>query len=83
MWNAEQNKYGFDYYSLHFMKDGLGSVKRLIVGDYQLQFGQGLVLGAGFNPGGGDLRPGVPGGGGLRPADPGGGGFSAVVGATT
>lgn len=50
-WNPKSKQYGFDFYSFHFMKENVGGFKKVIVGDYQLQFGQGLLLGAGFNPG--------------------------------
>ncbi|MDP4681023.1 MAG: helix-hairpin-helix domain-containing protein, partial [Cyclobacteriaceae bacterium] len=50
-WNASNKQCGFDYYSFHFMKENVGKFKKVIVGDYQMQFGQGLLLGAGFNPG--------------------------------
>ncbi|MFY0651755.1 MAG: helix-hairpin-helix domain-containing protein [Cyclobacteriaceae bacterium] len=50
-WNPERKQYGFDYYSFHFMKENVGNFKKVIIGDYQMQFGQGLLLGAGFNPG--------------------------------
>jgi hypothetical protein len=42
---------GFDFYSAHFMLDNQGPFRRIIVGDFQLQVGQGLIYGAGFNPG--------------------------------
>ena len=42
---------GFDFYSYHFQVYNRGKIKTLALGDYQLQFGQGLVFGAGFNPG--------------------------------
>lgn len=42
---------GFDFYSYHlFLENKLG-FDRIIIGDYQLQIGQGLVFGAGFAPG--------------------------------
>lgn len=47
----EKEKYGFDFYSFHFMLENKGMMKALAVGDYQLQFGQGLVYGAGFGTG--------------------------------
>ena len=50
-WNSNRKQYGFDYYSFHFLKENVGKFKKIIVGDYQMQFGQGLLLGAGFNPG--------------------------------
>ncbi|MCP4457823.1 MAG: helix-hairpin-helix domain-containing protein [Cytophagales bacterium] len=42
---------GFDFYSAHLMVENQGIFRKLIVGDYQLQVGQGLVFGSGFNPG--------------------------------
>lgn len=42
---------GFDFYSYHLQVYNRGKIKALALGDYQLQFGQGLVFGAGFNPG--------------------------------
>ena len=47
----QRNVNGFDFYSYHFQLYNRGKVKTLALGDYQLQFGQGLVFGAGFNPG--------------------------------
>ena len=42
---------GFDYTSIHAQLQNKGAFKNLIVGDYQAQFGQGLVLGGGFGVG--------------------------------
>ncbi|MCV9386588.1 helix-hairpin-helix domain-containing protein [Reichenbachiella ulvae] len=50
-WNNKNQQYGFDYYSFHFLWENKGRLKKLALGDYQLQFGQGLIFGAGFNPG--------------------------------
>ena len=47
----QRNVNGFDFYSYHFQVYNRGKIKVLALGDYQLQFGQGLVFGAGFNPG--------------------------------
>lgn len=44
-------RYGFDFYSFHFFLQHKGRLKSLAIGDYQLQFGQGLVLGSGFGAG--------------------------------
>lgn len=45
---------GFDFYSLHFFARRLGAVKSLAVGDYTVNFGQGLIqwqsLGFGKSP---------------------------------
>jgi hypothetical protein len=37
-----------DYLSGHIFLENQGRLKQLVLGDYRLQFGQGLVLGAGF-----------------------------------
>jgi hypothetical protein len=46
---------GFDFYSGNISFRGRGIVKKLLVGDYALQFGQGLVMwsGSGFGKGAG------------------------------
>lgn len=51
VFDHRNKQFGFDYYSLHLFLSNKGSFKSLAFGDYQMQFGQGLVLGAGFNPG--------------------------------
>ncbi len=45
------NKYGFDFYSAHIQVADVGIVKQAIVGDYQVQFGQGLVAWGGYSLG--------------------------------
>ena len=51
---------GFDFYSFHFYLHDVGNIKALALGDYLLQFGQGLVMWTGFkmygNMGGGGLN---------------------------
>jgi len=47
----ENGQQGFDFYSAHFMIENQGIFRKVVVGDYQLQVGQGLIFGAGFNPG--------------------------------
>jgi len=44
-------KYGFDFYSGHFQINDIGIVKKLIVGDYLAQFGQGLTIWSGMSYG--------------------------------
>ncbi len=39
-----KNNQGFDFYSAHFMINNLWKFKTLIIGDYKLNFGQGLVF---------------------------------------
>lgn len=41
-------KKGFDFYSAHFFAGGFGVVKALAIGDYQVQYGQGLTLWSGL-----------------------------------
>ena len=47
-WSPSQKQYGFDYLSLHAQVQNKGKLKNLIIGDYQSQFGQGLILGSVF-----------------------------------
>lgn len=42
------NKRGFDFYSASFSLRDVKQVKQLVLGDYSLQFGQGLALFTGF-----------------------------------
>src|SRR3546814_1029555 len=43
---------GFDFYSAHLLlKPSRGVFKKIVLGDYLLQFGQGLVLWNGFSLG--------------------------------
>jgi Helix-hairpin-helix motif len=52
--DSTKNK-GFDFYSGNISFRGSGIVKKLLIGDYALQFGQGLVMwsGLGFGKGAG------------------------------
>ena len=50
-WNPGTNIYGPDFLSYHFCIHNKFKVKTLVLGDYQMQFGQGLILGSGFNLG--------------------------------
>lgn len=45
---ADTLKKGFDYYSFHFYLKDIGKLKQLAIGDYHLQFGQGLTLWTGL-----------------------------------
>ncbi|WP_246255340.1 ComEA family DNA-binding protein [Cyclobacterium plantarum] len=51
IWDKKTKRYGFDFLSFHFMLFDKGPWKTLALGDYQLQFGQGLVFGSGFSVG--------------------------------
>lgn len=44
---ALHNRQGYDHYSYYLLINGLGWLKTLAVGNYRLNFGQGLVLGGG------------------------------------
>lgn len=46
--NTNKKKYGADFTSFHAIIYGKGLVKKWVIGDYQIQFGQGLVLSGGF-----------------------------------
>jgi len=50
-WDPKTKRYGMDYWSFHFMLEKQGKFRRVIIGDYQLQFGQGILFGAGFSVG--------------------------------
>lgn len=47
-WNPDKKQYGFDFMSAHLFLENKGRWKKIAIGDYQVQFGQGLVLSAGF-----------------------------------
>lgn len=50
-WNQSTKQYGFDYRSAHVQVMNKGRLKNFIVGDYQTQVGQGLLLGGSFGYG--------------------------------
>ena len=50
-WNSKLKFYGFDYLSFHVQVQNKGRLKNLIVGDFQSQFAQGIMLGGGFGTG--------------------------------
>ena len=41
--------YGFDYYSAHVQINDIGPIKTAVLGDYKLEFGQGLTLWSGMS----------------------------------
>ncbi|MFI5222108.1 MAG: hypothetical protein ACHQK8_07270, partial [Bacteroidia bacterium] len=43
-------KYGFDFNSFHFILKNIGNFKTIALGDYQVNFGQGLTFGSGLAP---------------------------------
>ncbi|OJV18992.1 MAG: hypothetical protein BGO21_01830 [Dyadobacter sp. 50-39] len=50
-WNARRQIFGIDYSSFHAQILHRGRLKNLILGDFQMQAGQGMVTGAGFSLG--------------------------------
>jgi len=49
--SRDPGELGIDRVGGHFMIKSNGSLERLVLGDYQLQLGQGLVVNNGFTPG--------------------------------
>ncbi|MFD3000010.1 ComEA family DNA-binding protein [Pontibacter toksunensis] len=50
-WSPGTRRYGFDYYTAHLQLYNKGKFKTIALGDYQLQFGQGLLLSSGYSVG--------------------------------
>lgn len=50
-WSPSTKHYGMDYVSFHAQIQNKGRLKNFIIGDYQCQFGQGLMLGGVFGMG--------------------------------
>lgn len=50
-WNPAARQYGPDFLSAHMVLQERGKLRTLAVGDYQLQFGQGLLLSSGLQVG--------------------------------
>ena len=51
IWNPKNGQFGADYVSAHLLLQERGKLKALALGDYQLQFGQGLLLSSGLGVG--------------------------------
>ncbi len=47
-WQPSRRRYGADYVSFHAQIQNRGKWRNVLLGDYQVQVGQGLVLSAGF-----------------------------------
>lgn len=50
-WDRDSRRFGADFWSAHFMLERKGKWRKIILGDYQLQFGQGLLFGSGLSVG--------------------------------
>jgi hypothetical protein len=51
MWDPKEKQLGFDFWSGHAQVQNKGKLVNIIVGDFQSQFGQGLILGGAFGTG--------------------------------
>ncbi len=51
IWQPKSKNYLMDFWSFHFMLENQGKWRKMIIGDFQLQFGQGLLFGAGLSVG--------------------------------
>ncbi|GAC1373559.1 MAG: helix-hairpin-helix domain-containing protein [Hymenobacter sp.] len=51
IWRPANGQFGADYVSAHLLLQERGRLKALALGDYQLQFGQGLLLSSGLGVG--------------------------------
>jgi len=50
-WDKGQKQYGMDYYAGHIMLENLAGIDQIVLGDYSLKSGQGMIFGSGFSPG--------------------------------
>ncbi len=68
-WNPDTRTYGYDHIAGHVALADFGRLERLIVGDFEAAFGQGVVLWRSFAQGKGrdTVRPLTRFGAGLRP----------------
>jgi len=51
MWSPTKKQFGADFVSFHMQVMNKGKIKNLVLGDFQAQFGQGLILGSAFGIG--------------------------------
>jgi hypothetical protein len=51
IWDPETKRYGMDYYSFHGMVEHVWKFRRIAVGDFSMDFGQGLIFGSGIRVG--------------------------------
>lgn len=48
IWNPQKKYYGYDFLSGHIAIRNFGNLKSLVIGDFNLQYGQGLVFSRGL-----------------------------------
>jgi hypothetical protein len=51
IWEPSTRRYGMDYYAGHAMLQGKGVLRAIVLGDFSVDQGQGLVFGNGFRNG--------------------------------
>lgn len=51
IWNPQTSRYGLDYYSLHGMIENRWIFKKIVAGDFNMDYGQGLIFGSGIRIG--------------------------------
>ena len=49
--NAANKQLGFDFASAHLYRENIGLMDKLALGDFRMQFGQGLIFASGFGTG--------------------------------
>ena len=50
-WDPQTSRYGLDYYSFHGMIENRWIFKKIVVGDFSMDYGQGLIYGSGIRIG--------------------------------
>jgi len=51
IWDQSTKRYGMDYYSFHALVENQWIFNKIVIGDFNLDFGQGLVFGSGISLG--------------------------------
>ncbi len=56
IWDPNTSRYGLDFYSFHGMLENRWVFKKIVIGDFSMDYGQGLIFGSGIRIGKG-LEP--------------------------
>lgn len=56
IWDPTTSRYGLDFYSFHGMLENQWIFKKIVIGDFSMDYGQGLIFGSGIRIGKG-LEP--------------------------
>lgn len=51
IWDPNTSRYGMDFYSFHGMIENRWIFNKIVIGDYSMDFGQGLIFGSGIRIG--------------------------------